>query len=277
MFQFKRTLISTLFISTPGNQLTRDDITSAGRPGIRFKLQAGISLVHLFYLAAQRRGRVWVIFDVRKYWWLVAGVLKFAMHMDNDSHSICLWRSKWERASAWMPRTPNLKIPGLSNTRLSWCILVLFVECIVLWLWILLPKFNRYYFVHVVSNCDKVHNCTELSRKHIHGLWRKAKQLVHLYIILSSLFVGLLPQNICSCVVKISNFEWPMTKCDLKFQSCASSLLNHMENLKCIWNLYWLNILLHLLRIVHHLHPWPWRTLLMRKLHGDNPADKLLR
>jgi hypothetical protein len=28
-------------ISTPGNQLTRDEITSAGRPGISFKLQAG--------------------------------------------------------------------------------------------------------------------------------------------------------------------------------------------------------------------------------------------
>lgn len=26
-----------------------------------------IFLVHLFYLAAERRGRVWVIFDVRKY------------------------------------------------------------------------------------------------------------------------------------------------------------------------------------------------------------------
>lgn len=41
MFQFKWTSKLTLFISTPGNQLTREEITSAGRPGIGFKIQAG--------------------------------------------------------------------------------------------------------------------------------------------------------------------------------------------------------------------------------------------
>lgn len=178
---------------------------------LSFRLE--IFLVHLFYLPAVRRGRVWVILDVRKYWWLVAGVLKFAMHIENDSRSICLWRSKWERASAWMPRPRKLKIPGLSNTRLSWCILVLFVECIVLWVWILLLKYNRYYVVHVASKCDKAPNCTELSRKHIHGLWRRVKQLTltfsfHYFLWVYSLTIG---------GVKISNFEWAMTKCDLNF------------------------------------------------------------
>lgn len=164
-----------------------------------------IFLVHMFYLPAARRGRLWVILDVRKYWWLVAGVLKFAMHIENDSRSICLWHRKWERASAWMPQPWNLKIPGLSNTRLSWCILVLFVECIILWVWILLLKFNGYYVVHVASKCDKVPYCTELSRKHIHGLWRKTKQLLHLYIFLSSLSVGLLPHNISSELVVLKS------------------------------------------------------------------------
>jgi hypothetical protein len=37
------TILGLMFqsISTPGNQRTRDEITSAGRPGISFKLQAG--------------------------------------------------------------------------------------------------------------------------------------------------------------------------------------------------------------------------------------------